>query len=1193
MRISCKALGAIWAVVLAIGLGGGIPAHADCTGNVFSSGDFESGLGTGAKAWIKTPLTSAVIDTSGKGKLTPKTCAVFQPPAFTPPVPPVPAGDLELRYNVSLKQPNTTITETLTFARTTLNFAAQPTLYLWMQTQAGGAPGTVTVTVDGGAGLNQVDTFSPPANWSTPHSIPLTDTAFQTASVTVVIKAVTSTDTDTPSLFLLGAAEFSDTPLSTPTAAALPFNSASYAEDSSVAVVSGYAVPKKFNDPALGFAATGNNIYRFGGIGYPTVACNLTTIPGSSGAVDHLLVVSSTTTATATDPLVKVGEVAASDTASTTKCAHVTTTLTAMPFGKVAFRSTIAAQTLPATSTVFLMDNVSMTYACKALTDLFAAATPSVPVPEVLSDGDFEGTGTVPWQTAAPLATTQSIVVTTADACSTTHAAVFEALRVPEITLSQKVDVPLVPGVLTFYLSVPAGNGATDTFDCLVKTSAGTSTVLLDSTSGPGSGSYGLHSITLGASYLGQTGVTFTFRARFGSGLPAQFSLDDVCLVSAIASISDWTYSVSPFVIGPGQSATVLVSTLSGNLAGMNLVLRMMPEIPQLVTVSTQPYINYPLVVDPNNTGAVKEAVAKISFDGPFNPAADGPLICTDGAPNFMLLLDGNIVPGPLSNPPVPTLPTPLNKPLIIDTVAPELYVSGPNVPYVTANDSSYTNMASPPTALGSWPGDYIPSSSGVGTLANADLYWFIGYTQVNGYTPSTNPVLTMQVHAQFADRFPTDANGIYSVTPSGFDTANALMIGGGVPTYVSPDPTVGGVVLVLPPVYWQFEAAGPCRWALMPGAQDRALNKSVIYDPGSYSYKPLDHTINAWYLDVPVAVLESSSTTSNTQTVTPRFDWSLRPSTGLTWNQENPCRSQALFQIWTLDPATGAPVYLTSDWVLATGPIVPQTFVSSTMTVGDLLALNRSNASQSHQLFIRIAGANEAGNIQQGNFATATWINGTNQGNVAVDTDLGVRLSHVNTNGDILAGRDFGGMERVPLPSFDESLGLGAHVQGIVSMAVRYPVAAVGVQVNWKLYEDGTLVALGSATPGNADQPMSFTIPDLLRIPYQTTPVTVRLSTCTVVLDPAQNWGAFLRVGPDGVQNRLGDEGKTKGLNRQREVRYTLVAQTVATIPDATTGIPLSIVDPTPASAEFSIYVRDMQDKAREEQPVRIYERK
>ena len=76
-----------------------------------------------------------------------------------------------------------------------------------------------------------------------------------------------------------------------------------------------------------------------------------------------------------------------------------------------------------------------------------------------------------------------------------------------------------------------------------------------------------------------------------------------------------------------------------------------------------------------------------------------------------------------------------------------------------------------------------------------------------------------------------------------------------------------------------------------------------------------------------------------------------------------------------------------------------------------------------------------------------------------------------------------------------------------------------------------------------------------------------------------------------------MGDEMNPQGAGRQREVHYMLVAQAVAMVPSynlTTNGYDYqTIIDPTPASVEFSIYVREALDKVREEQPVRIYERK
>ena len=152
-------------------------------------------------------------------------------------------------------------------------------------------------------------------------------------------------------------------------------------------------------------------------------------------------------------------------------------------------------------------------------------------------------------------------------------------------------------------------------------------------------------------------------------------------------------------------------------------------------------------------------------------------------------------------------------------------------------------------------------------------------------------------------------------------------------------------------------------------------------------------------------------------------------------------------------------------------------------------------------------------------------------------------------------------------------------------------------MRVEWKLYEEGSLVAQGNVIPQQLNQPMEFALLDVLRNPYAGNRVSVTFPTCTVDLVPVVNWGAFLRIGPDNVKNRMGDEASPAGVGRKRELRYTLVAQTVAAtqVLNPSSGLPepgVPIVDPTPATVEFSIYVREMLDKVREEQPVRIYER-
>ena len=78
----------------------------------------------------------------------------------------------------------------------------------------------------------------------------------------------------------------------------------------------------------------------------------------------------------------------------------------------------------------------------------------------------------------------------------------------------------------------------------------------------------------------------------------------------------------------------------------------------------------------------------------------------------------------------------------------------------------------------------------------------------------------------------------------------------------------------------------------------------------------------------------------------------------------------------------------------------------------------------------------------------------------------------------------------------------------------------------------------------------------------------------------------------------RLGDEGNPPDLSnpnapsaRRREVRYTITAQTVVQYADAAGGVEL-VIDRSPATASFSIYVSEVEDLVRDEAPVREFGR-
>ncbi len=1188
MRISWKARGAIWAIVLTGGMGAGIASHAACPGDVFKSGDFEAGIST---FWTQTqvPPTTVptVLDTTGAGAGGSKSCAVFEQKTVIPPaVPPVPAGDIELRYNVDLKQPGATITETLTLD----NIVSKSTLYLWMkQVQVGDPADLITVTLNGGpTALILPSTLSP--NWSaSPVSITV-DAALVDKPVTLIIQAVTSTRTATPTLVLLGAVEFSATPLTSPSTAAVPFGPVSYVEDPSVAVVAGYKVPEKVFDlstgAAPGFLLNGQNVFRFGGIGFPTLKCKLFAPARSGNGIDELSVV-------AGDPEVSMGVLAKeSDANLQTSCSPKQIQLTGMPLGKLSFQSNIKAVDPPKTGTIFILDDLSMTYTSPALSALLTA------VPEVLTDGNFDAGGAGPWTTAAAVAI-NSIVgppPSPYTPCSTPNAATFKALQVPEITLSQTVDVPANPDLLRFWLNVPTTGDPADTFECLVKTGASTSALSLETTAGPGSGKYEEHTIDL-AAYKGQTGVTFTFRARFGSGKAAKFSLDDVCLEVPYAAISGWSGTLSPTVTGPNAAPVhIVITTQGGDLTGLDpttLQLRLAPEMP----VSGTPgdlntagnYLLWPVtVVDPVT------ATADVFFTGsPYNG------LCVDGIMNIGLEVSGTLIPA--------TTPPPT---FIVDTVPPVLLL-----------DSGFG--VSPTGAMSA------------GSLLLRDVYALIN-TSSNTSLPfivAAEPASPMScaITARFAEQLqPVDANGaVCAVTPSGFvasyalsdnallttttDVAGLARLNGVVSNINEVGNTLatftGGPTLLN--ASWAIQNVmtngdDPWNIAVMPTACDMAKNPSKVID-GNGNPVPLAHALKLWWMYRVMAIF-SQNTTAAQQTATPRFDWTLLPTNRPPAAELLPLQSSVWFQVWYAQTAAGSWTSLTGGWSQTNSFIDSNTAVSTVGTgvlLGQLLLQNRRDPQQGKYLRIALRGRDEAGNVQPDltadpslfdtyQVAYQDWTNGQNQGNLAVDTDLNVRLSHAKGNGVL---RNFGSMARVPLPSLPEAQA-GVYVGATVTIMARYPgqmsSGTGSVQVKWMLYEEGALVAQGHVVPNAGGS--SFDLPQALLNPGNyANLVLYGPQTNPAGPDPQ----AFLHIGPDGVKNRLGDEGipPPKGTARQREIHYMLVAQTVATVPagvDSSNNIIYqSITDPTPASVEFSVYVRDAFEKVREEQPVRIYERK
>ena len=660
------------------------------------------------------------------------------------------------------------------------------------------------------------------------------------------------------------------------------------------------------------------------------------------------------------------------------------------------------------------------------------------------------------------------------------------------------------------------------------------------------------------------------------------------------STVQDWSCSLSPDVTGPNSAPVhIAISVVGGGTfppATGSVQLRLAPEKAYWNTpgdINTAGlYIPWPVTVDPGLT----TAYADVSFSAsPYNG------LCVDGRMSIGLDIGGGLVM-PAGQPPT----------FIVDTVPPVLML-----------DSTFSITPA-------------PAALSPGTLLLGDVHALIN--------PSANTTLPFElavpsaamscsISAYFVESLkPLDGNGVAcDVTPSGFlsdpqPNSTALLtstadapglaqlngvvsnIGNVSNAAVTFSGSQAGLSAVWNIIDVQTNGDDPWNIAVKPVAFDRANNPSKVVD-GNGNPVTLANALHVWWM-YRVKAEFSGGTAFGTQTTTPHFDWALLPLTGPPAGAFLPLTSSVWFKVWSA-PADGVspwtPMMTTWQHTFATSidRTTPVVIGANTVTLGDLLKDNLSSL-QSKYLRIALRGQDLAGNVQpelstdprQFNdpaFLTAfqDWTNGASQGNVAVDTDLNVQLSHRMraTTGSDTVLRSFGSMARVPLPSLPEAKA-GAYVNAQVSMGARYPEQMNSIDtwgsmhVEWKLYEDGALVAQGRMEPQAFNKPMEMALPGIL--------LGNTSSLVNAILTPVTppNPGAFLRAG------RMGDEMTSTSPGRQRELRYMLVAQTVATIGSLTAATPQIIVDPTPATVEFSIYVREMLDKVREEQPVRIYER-
>ena len=641
------------------------------------------------------------------------------------------------------------------------------------------------------------------------------------------------------------------------------------------------------------------------------------------------------------------------------------------------------------------------------------------------------------------------------------------------------------------------------------------------------------------------------------SGSPVQVGADEVY----VAMLTNWSYTVTPPVIGKNTVATIEV-TADSDLSTFDLV--MVPEMPEPGMAGDKTLPAHRIVVASLGTG--NTATATVSFGAPFNNG-----ICTDGAVRFYLVqrADGSVMVDPSSW-----------GPLTIDTLPPRiLYVS--DTPSLGSNDIAYATEG--PTG---WAGKYVLPMSGPDNVNVKDKFAFIDNSVLGS--------LNLTVSAQFEDQYPEDIASGYSFTvtrsamidplPEDLNASGFTMNLATVTAVVS-----GGVQKVT----WTSLANA------VPGGgiQQVSFRPTSRDEAGNTSDEP-PHSLVAVCMPMPTAVFQNSSTPDGSQTTTPHFEWKLNPSLPLTDTQKSPVKPAVAFRLTTVNIATGSPVML-CDWTWVSEPSIKgSTMIDATRTVDTVLKTHSSTPSYSPEVTIEIRGGDEAGNVQPGtgHLETRTWINRDSQAPTSVDTEASVKLFHLPKNwkpGDGVV-RSFGSMARVPLPGVADSKN-GVYTSALINLTALLPGqfndSAGQININgdylsviWQLYEDGALVASGLAVPsaGGERRQMSFYIPDSILNPQ------TGVSNCDLIFDQVPKADVFLRIGPDGVQNRLGDE-----INRQREVYYTLVAKTRMKVPIPNSTDWQDVVDNDPATVTFTLYPPGMLEKLREEQPVRIYERR
>lgn len=342
-------------------------------------------------------------------------------------------------------------------------------------------------------------------------TLPLSD------PINLTFEASTSTRTSTPSIIVVGAAEVSSVDPGTNPSNLLSLNTA-------VALpVPGLGVSlPPVNAVSAVLAYRGNEVLRFGGVGYPGISFRVSAPQHSGNGTDRLeLLVNNAS----------VWTVMESDSMLSTACGPVELA-PVDPGGtlNLVFAANLLSTGNSATDTIFVVDDVCVTPVCALWSDLDPTIDPCAWSMVPSFDATESWTSYGP---AGPLTT--PIVRTTTSACSPDKAAVFTVLSTTErkavITLQQTgINLPSGPSELTFHLT--ANGAASDRLLCSLN---GQALTPVFSAADPGLASGREVSLSIPPSLQGVFNATLEFQAIIAPSLATDlgFKIDEVSISQA------------------------------------------------------------------------------------------------------------------------------------------------------------------------------------------------------------------------------------------------------------------------------------------------------------------------------------------------------------------------------------------------------------------------------------------------------------------------------------------------------------------------------------------------------------------------------------------------------------------------------------------------------------------------------------